>query len=102
MNPRKYSIRILPVAEQDLNELVAYVAADNPKAALALAEKIEKSLNSLTKHPHLGRIPRDEDISRMGYRYLIVENYLIFYTMEGKIILVRRILHGARDYRNLL
>ncbi|MBL7995484.1 type II toxin-antitoxin system RelE/ParE family toxin, partial [bacterium] len=37
-----------------------------------------------------------------GYRYLIVDNYLIFYTIEEETIFVHRIIHGARDYRRLL
>ena len=38
----------------------------------------------------------------MGYRLLIVENYLIFYEIENRTILVHRILDGARDYLSLL
>jgi len=38
----------------------------------------------------------------MGYRFLVVQNYLIFYTIEDRTIWVHRILHGARDYLSLL
>jgi toxin ParE1/3/4 len=92
----------LRVAEEDFTELVTYIAVDRPSAADRLATKIEKSLRLLSKHPQLGRIPDEEELIRVGYRYLVVENYLIFYTLEGQTIYVHRILHGARDYLSLL
>jgi toxin ParE1/3/4 len=92
----------LRLAEEDFTELVTYIAADRPSAAERLTTKIEKSLRLLSKHPHLGRIPDEEELIRVGYRYLVVENYLIFYTIESQTIYVHRILHGARDYLSLL
>ena len=101
MSQPDYDVRLLRVAEDDLVEIVAYIATDRPSAAEKLADKIEKNLGLLSKHPHLGRIPGEEDLARQGYRYLVVDNYLIFYTIEEKAILVHRILHGARDYLRL-
>ena len=96
------AVRLLRVAEDDLVEIVTYVAADRPSAAQALATKIEKNLQLLARNPHLGRIPEEEDLVKAGYRYLVVENYLIFYTIEERTIYVHRILHGARDYLRLI
>lgn len=99
----KYRIRLrlLRVAEDDLTEIVTYIAADRPSVAEALSTKIEKNLQLLARNPQLGRVPDEEELTRLGYRYLVVANYLIFYTMEGKTIYVHRILHGARDYLSL-
>jgi len=98
----EYSVRLLRIAEDDLTEIITYIAADRPSAAEKLATRIEKNLHLLARNPHLGRIPNEEELLRVGYRYLAVENYLIFYTIEAKTILVHRILHGARDYLKLL
>lgn len=97
-----FQIRLLKIAEEDFTEIVSYIAADNPIAADAIAAKIEKNLDLLSQNPQLGRIPRDEEIRNMGYRYLIIQNCIIFYTIEEKTILVHRILHGARNYKSLL
>lgn len=102
MSRPEYTVRLLRGAEEDLTDIVTYIAADKPSAAEAVATKIEKNLKLLSKHPHLGRIPNEEELIRVGYRYLVVQNYLIFYTIEGQTIHVHRILHGARDYLNLL
>ncbi len=101
MSRRKYRIQLLRVAEDDFTEIVSYIAADRPSAADALASKMEKSLRLLSLSPHLGRVPKEEELARLHYRYLVVENYLIFYTIEGQTIYVHRILHGARDYLTL-
>ena len=102
MPANKYQIRFLKIAEEDFTEIVSYISADNPTAANGIAEKIEKNLLLLSGNPKLGRVPRDEDIRILGYRYLVVENYIIFYTIEGRTILIHRILHGALNYKSLL
>ena len=98
----KYEIRFLTIAEEDFNEIISFIAADDPNAAEKIALKIERDLELLSENPQLGRIPRDEDIKKMGYRFLVVQNYIIFYTIEAKIIFVHRIIHGARNYKALL
>ena len=98
----KYQVRLLRVAEEDFIEIISFIAADNSTAAESIASKIEKNLDLLSGNPNLGRIPREEEIRNLGYRYLIVKNYLIFYTIEEKTIFIHRILHGARNYKGLL
>ena len=98
----KYPIRLLRIAEEDFTEIIKFIADDNPIAAEAIATKIGKNLELLSDNLHLGRMPRDEEIKNLGYRYIIVQNYIIFYTIEERTILVHRILHGARNYKALL
>ena len=96
--PPKYAVRLLPAAEADLEEAIAYIALDNPSAAGSLAEMIEKKLANLHSHPFMGKMPEEEHLARMGYRYLVVNNYLFFYTIEQRTLWIHRIIHGARDY----
>ena len=101
MSQSKYDVRLLRIAEDDFSEIVSYIAADRPSAAEDLASKIEKNLRLLSTNPHLGRVPKEEELAQVAYRYLVVENYLIFYKIEGKTVYIYRILHGARDYSSL-
>jgi toxin ParE1/3/4 len=98
----KHTVRLLRAAEEDFTEIVTYTAASKPEAAEALAQRIEKNLKLLAMNPYLGRVPNDPALVDLGYRYLVVQNYLIFYVCEGQTIFVHRIIHGARDYRGLL
>ena len=102
MSPRRREVRLLRSAEDDLNDIVSYIALDDVTAAEALVLKIENKLSRLADHPHLGRIPSEEELKALGYRYLIIDNYLAFYTITDRSILIHRILHGARDYIGLL
>jgi plasmid stabilization system protein ParE len=98
----RYTVRLLRIAEDDLSEIVSYIAADKPSAAEALLNRIERDLGLLSKNPYLDRLPKEDELVQARYRYLVVLNYLIFYTIEGKTIFVHCILHGARDYLSLL
>ena len=102
MSRPDYGVRLSRLAEEDLAEIVSYVAADRPSAAEEVAHRIEKTLQLLSKNPRLGGVPTEEQLVRLGYRYLVIENYLVFYTIEGTIIYVHRIIHGARDYTSFL
>jgi toxin ParE1/3/4 len=98
----RYSVRLLSTAEQDLKDLLFFIAADNMSAALAQGDRIEKKIGALSTYPHLGKIPNDEKLARLDYRVVVVDNYLIFYKISGKTILIYRIVHGARDVPGLL
>src|SRR4030065_1588895 len=102
MKDYKYTIRLLQAAEEDFKEIITYSALDNPTVAEATANKIEKSLSNLSNYPLMGKIPVEKELASIGYRFLIVQNYLIFYTVEGYIVWVHWIIHGARDYLGLL
>ena len=102
MKQNKFSVRLLKLAEDDLTDIVTYIAEDSIAAAEKIASNIDKSLINLSRYPYMGKMPGDEDLSRLGYRYLVVENYLIFYSVESKTIVVHRIIHGARDYKGFI
>ncbi len=102
MKHAKYTVRLLAAAEKDLDDIVDYILAENPTAAMNLLQRIEKNLSNLAANPQLGKIPNDEHLLRLGYRYLIVSNYLVFYKIEARNIIVYRIIDGARNYKELL
>ncbi len=102
MSPAERPVRLLGTSQDDLVEIVSYIAADDPTAADSFVDKMETRLESLGEFPEKGRVPREKSLRDMGYRYVVFKNYLIFYTLEKRTVLVHRILHGARDYLGLL
>ncbi len=99
----KHLISITETAEQDLSEIVDYIASDNPAAALKLAENFEKGILMLQDLPLTGATPKNRRLTRQGYRILIVECYLVFYVLlNNEMIEIRRIISGKRDYKFLL
>ena len=98
----KHQISITEAAEQDLVEIVDYIANDNLSAALKLAEEIEQNILWLEDFPLMGVIPKSRRLIRQGYRILLVDNFLVFYVLlDDGTIEIRRIVSGKRDYNFL-
>jgi toxin ParE1/3/4 len=98
----KYTVRLLRAAEDDFKDIVTYIGAENRIAAEMIATKVEKSLTRLSSYPYLGRVPKEGELRRLGYRFVVTEDYLIFYTVEDQTIFIHRMIHGARDYVSFL
>jgi toxin ParE1/3/4 len=82
-------------ARQDLRDLRAYIAEDNPQAAAAVARSILQAVERLPGNPAIGRPGRVMDT-----RELVVAGtpYLVPYRVMGDAIVILRVLHGARQW----
>lgn len=99
----KRVINLTIAAEQDLAGIVEYIAHDNPFAALKLADEIQESILRLEDFPLSGVIPKNRRLSRQGYRFLLVQDYLVFYILiNAQTVEIRRIISGKRQYQFLL
>ena len=98
----RYKVKIYPSAQRDLRDIVDYLNTLSPSAALRYYDKLTQEIASLSTMPERCPRPRDLALAAKGYRYLIVENYPIFYVVSGGTVQIRRILYGRRDYRALL
>lgn len=85
-------------ADEDLMDIWAYIAQDNPRAADRLSDEIESKFILLAEQPYLG--PARPDIAP-ELRYFPVGNYLILYREIAEGIEVARVIHGARRLSNL-
>lgn len=85
-------------ADEDLMDIWAYIAQDNPRAADRLSDEIESKFLLLAEQPYLG--PARPDIAP-ELRYFPVGNYLILYREIADGIEVARVIHGARRLSNL-
>lgn len=98
----KYKIAILQIAREDIGEIFYYIATHNPTAALAMADKITNKIETLAELPLIGKVVPDNELAKQEYRMLIVDNYIAFYKIIDDQIVVYRVLHGSRDYPDLL
>ena len=97
-----YDVLIFPTAEQDLSDIVDYLNTLSPDVAFRYYDLLIGEIASLSKMPERCPKPQDLALAAKGYRYLIVNDYLVFYVVSGKTVEVRRIVYGRRDYRSLL
>jgi len=98
----KYEIRHLPVAEEDIDEIVDYLLQDDPAVALAFLDGLDKIERQLSDFPESGAMLRNKLFTGKGYRFLGTCGYLVFYTIQEDIVWFMRVLHGKRDYTRLL
>lgn len=81
-------------AAAERREIRAYIAQDNPSAALAVDELFSESAGRLIDHPHLGRTGRIA-----GTRELVAHpNYILVYDVSGDTVRLLRVLHAARQW----
>ena len=98
---KRCRIQYLSTAEADLLDIFEYIRNDNPSAAAKFLERFDECISQLSENPSLGTIPKDGRLKQLGYRILIIDKYLVFYVVKTKTVQIRRIIHGARQYRFL-
>ncbi len=86
-------------ALDDLDSTIAYVAADNPAAALKVLDRIDKSAQSLGQIAtgRSGRVADTYEKSVSGLPYIIA--YALQPLPSGRErIVILRVIHGARNW----
>jgi toxin ParE1/3/4 len=93
-------VRITPRADSDIDACFAWIAKDNPAAALRFLDAIQLTCDAVSRMPAIGS-PRYAEIPLVhGVRMLAIkdfEKYLLFYLEHEDCIDVICVLHGARD-----
>lgn len=102
----KYKIQRTDKADEQLREIIFYIADDSGSVDIALnyLDKIEKAIKNLEDFSYSGSIPKYSTLRRQGYRVLIVERHLIFYKINENenAVIIYAIVDGRREYKNLI
>lgn len=102
----KYRIVRTDKADEQLREIIFYIADDSGSVDIALGylEKLEKAMNRLADFPMSGNIPRYSILRKQGYRVLTVERHLVFYKIDEmkKEVIIYAVVDGRREYKNLI
>src|SRR5258706_14875819 len=99
---KKFELHFLPVAEEDISEIVDFIAEDKLSAAVKFYNGLEERFKQLAEQPFIGTKRKEPNLSQMGFYSLVHGNYIIFYTIESNSIIIHRVLSGYRDYLRLL
>ena len=101
-----YSLNITDIAEEDILSALKYITnvLKNSIAANNLLDEIERYEEILENTPNIYPFVSDEHLAKKGLKYVMIKNYLLFYTVdeENKIVNVTRFLYRRRDWKNLL
>ena len=102
----EYRVDVSVPAENDLRDIVRYISAQfaAPMTAARMLDDIETALAGLVEMMQKSPSVTDERLAAMGYRKLLVKNYIAFFTIDekAKVVDVERILYARRDWLIIL
>ncbi|MEK5645874.1 addiction module toxin RelE [Paenibacillus rhizosphaerae] len=98
--PSRNKVQYTPAAVDDMDEIFSFISQENALAAEDLLQKLDDQISNLTEFPYLGSVLSDDDfpLLKRGYRFIVVQPYLVFYRVIEDTVIIHRILHGRRDY----
>lgn len=87
-------------AEDDLDEIWEYIAADNIDAADQIVLQVRSACQRLAEHPGIGHTR--EDLTKRPLKFWSVYSYLIVYEPNFSPLQIIAVLHAARDVELLM
>ena len=100
----KFKIIRSDSAENDLKEILMFIALNNsPEVALKILTEFEEAVMQLQLLPFSGSPQKFTYRKKHNYRFLVVENYLVYYHTDDvtKTVYIDRIKHGAMLPQNV-
>ncbi len=79
--------------EEDLDEIAAYIAVDNPHRAASFIREIRAQIDRIGQAPLLYQLR--PDIGE-GARLAAVGRYVILFWIDGDIVRIERVVQGNR------
>lgn len=101
---KKYRLRYLPLAQQDLSEIIDYIQNNlqNPIAAENTLSRIESAILERLESPESFAVWQSRKKRPYPYRRINVGNYTVWYVVIDDVMEVRRILYARRNEENLI
>jgi plasmid stabilization system protein ParE len=101
---RKFTLRYLPLFEQDLTAARDYISINlqSPAAALRLVEDTEKAILKRLDNP-LGFEPYHSIRDRkQPYYRIYIRNFTVFYVVTSNVMEVRRFVYSKRNLSDIV
>ncbi len=104
MAEQPHKVIYLPMALSDLQQIVDYIACElkAPQAAKNFINKFDDAVSRLELFPLSGSSYKGSKMLEYDYRMLVVENYLVFYTLLGNTLEIHRVLYRRRKFDELV
>lgn len=101
-----YQLHITSTAKHDIMRAVDYIefVLKNPQAADNLLDAVTKQIGTLSDFPQKFRIVDDTVLASWEIRFVIINNYIAFYTIneEKQTVIVVRFLYKKSNWRSIL
>jgi toxin ParE1/3/4 len=101
-----YQVHITSTAEYDIMRAADYIefTLKNPTATDNLLNVVTEQIGSLADLPQKFRLVDDPVLASWGIRFVIVNNYLAFYTIdeEKQTVIIVRFLYQKSNWISIL
>jgi toxin ParE1/3/4 len=94
--PTRFQVSFGRKAEQDVEEIWAFIAKDSPANATKFIRQLDKQVASLERFPERCPLISENRLMRSRYRHLIYGKYRTIFRISGKTVYVVRVINGAR------
>ena len=87
-------------AKADITEIGLYFAERDRNVEDRFYQALDKTVRVLCRSPNIGERCHFRNPRTKGMRMWLISgfsNYLIFYRVQGNILQILRVIHGARD-----
>jgi plasmid stabilization system protein ParE len=92
----KFKILILKEAQEDIAESRNWYRKINPKLSLRFTKDFKETIQSIRENPLNYQIRYDNIRVRLLKKF----PYLIHYSIESDLILIKAVFHTSRDHNN--
>ena len=100
---KSYQVLWSHTAQQDLTEIIEYIAQDSIGDALAILQKLETKAALLITLPNRGRVvPELLHTGISQYRELVSAPWRIVYRVDNRRVLIMAVLDSRRDLQTVL
>ena len=92
-----YRVVWRPIAESDLDDIIDYIAQDEPVTAEAFGQELRDKTSLLARHPEMGRSGRP-GLPAFVRELVVHRNYIVFHRVldEARIVEILRVKHAAQ------
>ncbi len=102
MAEKRYGVRILDPAQAELEDIARlYRALAGPDSARKITNGIFDALEQISRFPLSGPPLRDAELRSLGFRFIVVDKYIVIYKLIGQSVFVYHIFDGRADYPTL-
>jgi toxin ParE1/3/4 len=91
------ALRINPFVYDDLVQIKAFIAEDNPEMAQIVIEKLYAQFDNILLFPNIGSNLSVKVNFKTDLKFIMLDDYAILYKISGDFVEIYRIINVAQD-----
>lgn len=101
---KTYTVEITEEAQVDMEQLYQYIAEVllSPENAIGQYNRIADAILTLNELPERCPVMNTEPEHSRGIRRMLVDNYSVFFVIEGTRVIITDVLYSASDTEHRL